>query len=481
MAHFYPMPSLLNHSNHWPDFAPHGMTQESLTLSSLKLLEHCPKDTPLQLLTSGRDGPTILMLGARWSLEGYRDHWHFFDGEQSQTFPREKGDFAASLDLIQQQWITRQPEPFKAGLFLSYEAGWDQEHPRKALKENDTCPELILFCPREIILSDSEKTTSYRNRGEASLLCSTPENDPQQQHFARDVRLKNDEPKEKYLNKAKKITEQIREGNSFQVNLSQSFSSSHLPHFRHWANHALKTQSASFAGVLQWKNFDLLSLSPERLLKLESSEKLITRPIAGTLPRKHSKDGLLDLSLEKQNLKRFKQSPKELAEHNMLIDLERNDLGKVSEIGSVLVEEYLTIETLPHVHHLVSQVIGKKRPELGPGTTLFATFPGGTITGCPKLETMHILNELEDKARMAYTGSMGYLGPQDFDTNILIRSAVVSPHGIKMRFGGGIVWDSDPEKEYLETLAKAHGLIRSLLEGGAQFDSDHRSLRQFFA
>jgi anthranilate synthase component 1 len=211
-------------------------------------------------------------------------------------------------------------------------------------------------------------------------------------------------------------------------------------------------------------SFKLMSLSPERLLKGESTGKLITRPIAGTLPKDPSSS---------KKLEQFKTHPKELAEHNMLIDLERNDLGKVCEIGSVQVEEYLAIETLPHVHHLVSQVVGQKNKNIQPGTAIFATFPGGTITGCPKLETMHILRELEEEDRFAYTGSMGYLAPDHFDTNILIRSATIMDQHLTMRFGGGIVWDSDPEKEYLETLAKAKGLFRSLIEGGAQIDPHH--------
>ena len=473
------MPSLLTNIKQWTDFAPQGMIQEPLKLSAQQLLDHCPENIPFQLLTSGDHGTTILLLGTRWFLEGHREHWIFSNEGQTQSFPRKKGDFATTLDLIHEQWISRQPAPFKSGLFLSYEAGWDQEEPRSPPKENFVCPELILFCPKEIIFCDSGVTTSYRNRGEASLLCSSPTQ--LREDFAQQVLIKNDEPEDSYLSKATEIIQQIRQGNSFQVNLSQSFSSKETPHFKSWACHALKTQPAAFSGVLQWQGFHLLSLSPERLLKLEKPNKLITRPIAGTLPKTHLHLGERGANQEEHDLRQFKQSPKELAEHNMLIDLERNDLGKVSEVGSVQVEEYLTIETLPHVHHLVSQVIGKKQSRFGPGTTIFATFPGGTITGCPKLETMHILNQLENEARMAYTGSMGYIGPTEFDTNILIRSAMVSPHGLKMRFGGGIVWDSQPEKEYLETLAKAHGLIRSLLEGGAQFDSDHRSLRQFFA
>jgi anthranilate/para-aminobenzoate synthase component I len=470
---------LLTNPNHWPDFAPNGLIHDTIDLSSRQLLEHCPEHIPFQLLTSGDHGTTYLLLGSRWTLEGHKECWHFSEGQTKQTFHRKKGDFSSSLDLIHKQWISRQPEPFKAGLYLSYESGWDPEEPRKELTQNETCPELILFCPKEIIVSNPKETISYRNKGDVSLLLADPSN--LRSDFATDIQLKNDETKDSYIKKAEEIIQQIRKGNSFQVNLSQSFSSKNHPEFRSWANHALTTQPAAFAGVLRWNNFDLLSLSPERLLKLDQSNKLITRPIAGTLPRNLAKEKTLSSSQKKDNLKRFKENAKELAEHNMLIDLERNDLGKVSETGSVQVEEYLTIETLPHVHHLVSEVIGKKRSDLGPGTAIFATFPGGTITGCPKLETMHILNELESEARMAYTGSMGYLGPNEFDTNILIRSAMVNQNGIKMRFGGGIVWDSDPEKEYLETLAKAHGLIRSLLEGGAQFDSDHRSLRQFFS
>jgi anthranilate synthase component 1 len=182
-----------------------------------------------------------------------------------------------------------------------------------------------------------------------------------------------------------------------------------------------------------------------------------TRPIAGTYPR--SPDADQDRALSQDLLRH----PKERAEHVMLIDLERNDLGRVCRTGSVQVSEFMTLESYRHVHHIVSEVSGELRDGITPAQVIRAVFPGGTITGCPKVRCMQIIAELEQAPRTAYTGSMGYINRDgSLDLNILIRTIVRNGTGISLRAGAGIVADSIPERELAETRAKARGLLAAL-------------------
>ena len=155
--------------------------------------------------------------------------------------------------------------------------------------------------------------------------------------------------------------------------------------------------------------------------------------------------------------------PKERAEHIMLIDLERNDLGRICQPGSVEVNELMALESYSHVHHIVSNVRGRLADNVSPGEIIAAVFPGGTITGCPKVRCMEILAELEQQGRSAYTGSLGYLNHDgSMDLNILIRTLIRDGAQLKFRAGGGIVVDSDPRRELQETRAKARGMIMAL-------------------
>lgn len=278
------------------------------------------------------------------------------------------------------------------------------------------------------------------------------------------VRELDEDPAERFLDGVRHAQAYIAAGDVYQVNLS-----------RGWRARIARVSRGSGAGVaadlyralsvanpapfaasVRFGDRAVLSSSPERLLSVREGE-ISTRPIAGT--RSRSRVPGAD-SGEKAWLAAH---PKERAEHVMLIDLERNDLGRVCVAGSVRVDEFMVLESYEHVHHIVSNVRGRLVPGVTPGRVLKAVFPGGTITGCPKVRCMQIIAELEGEARGAYTGSLGYLnrdGSGDF--NILIRTMTLEGDRVSLRAGAGIVADSNPERELAETRAKARGLLRAL-------------------
>ncbi len=258
-----------------------------------------------------------------------------------------------------------------------------------------------------------------------------------------------------------RIKEYLRAGDIFQVNLSRAWTGSFdvpvdaLDIYRRLR----RSNPAPFAGLMIWGGDTLLSSSPERLVDVRGSV-VQTRPIAGTYPR--SQDRESDQALARDLL----AHPKERAEHIMLIDLERNDLGRVCEHGSVEVSELMVLESYAHVHHIVSNVRGKLDAQATPADVIRAVFPGGTITGCPKVRCMQIIAELEQRGRGFYTGSMGYISRDgQMDLNILIRSMLLSGRDIALRTGAGIVMDSVAERELAETVAKARGLLLALEYG----------------
>jgi len=264
-----------------------------------------------------------------------------------------------------------------------------------------------------------------------------------------------EENEKKFTDGVKSSLDYIVAGDVFQVNLSRKWSYSlNLKQDSATIYKKLKKANpAPFSALIQYENFSIISSSPERLFSVNDGT-LETRPIAGTHPRGK---GHLD-DAQKENLI---SHPKEIAEHVMLLDLERNDMGRVCEYGSVYVNEIMTLETYPYVHHIVSNIKGNLRKEIGIKGIVKALFPGGTITGCPKVRCMEIISELEQMPREAYTGSVGYVsqnGKMDF--NILIRSFIHKDNALTFRAGAGIVFDSDPLRELAETRHKAQGLIK---------------------
>lgn len=261
-----------------------------------------------------------------------------------------------------------------------------------------------------------------------------------------------------FLENVEKILNYIHDGDVFQVNLSRKWSG--IPCARIPASalyHRIRQSNPGpFNGLATWKDLAIVCSSPERLVKV-SDGVIETRPIAGTRPR--GSDTTEDTALSNELLRH----PKERAEHIMLIDLERNDLGRVCEPGSVEVNEFMSVESYAAVHHIVSNVRGQLRSDVTPGDVIRAVFPGGTITGCPKVRCMQIIAELEQTGRGAYTGSIGYVNHNgSMDLNILIRTLTLGEAGVTLRAGAGIVADSSAEREIEETRAKAHALLRVL-------------------
>ena len=252
------------------------------------------------------------------------------------------------------------------------------------------------------------------------------------------------------------VKQYIRNGDVFQVNLSHclrfDFGGEAFPLYRRQR----EVNPTSFAAYAELGDYRLVCGSPERLVRLEG-RKVSTRPIAGTRPR--SRDAAEDGRLSAELL----MSPKERAEHVMLIDLERNDLGRVCEYGSVNVDELMALEEYSHVRHIVSNVSGTLRADRDAFDVLRSLFPGGTITGAPKVRAMQIIDELEGRARGPYTGALGYIGCDgDCDLNIIIRTLVLKDGVAHLPVGAGIVADSDPDREYGETLDKAKALLKVL-------------------
>ncbi len=268
----------------------------------------------------------------------------------------------------------------------------------------------------------------------------------------------NEDSPEDYEQGVRDVQARIIEGEIFQANLSRRYSGRIRAGTPAGALlEGLRGHNpAPFSAMAHLGDTLIASASPERLVRCRRSQ-VTTQPIAGTCAR--GSGAVADESARRG----LRADPKERAEHLMLVDLERNDLGRVCVPGSVRVPELMRIESFATVHHLVSDVEGTLREDVRPSQLIRALFPGGSITGCPKIHCMEILAQNERRARGAYTGSLGYINERgDIDLNILIRTLVVRGSRIEFCVGAGIVADSDPKRELLETRAKAAGLMRAL-------------------
>lgn len=262
--------------------------------------------------------------------------------------------------------------------------------------------------------------------------------------------------RERYLQTIRAIKNYISAGDCYQVNLSQRFTAPVSQPSSLLYQRLRAVSPAPYSAFLNLGDAQILSSSPESFLSLDGT-RVVTRPIKGTRPRGITPEADRDLRNE------LAESEKDRAELLMITDLERNDLGRVCRPGSVRVTELRHVETFPQVHHLVSTIEGEVREDCGLIDLLRATFPGGSITGAPKVRAMQIIRELEPHARDVYCGAIGFIGNNgQAQFNIAIRTMVVKNGNASFCSGGGIVADSDPEKEYDETLAKAKGIMETL-------------------
>jgi para-aminobenzoate synthetase component 1 len=261
-----------------------------------------------------------------------------------------------------------------------------------------------------------------------------------------------------YKSAIRKILDYIAAGDIYQVNLSQRFATPFSGSLQEFYLHFRNLSPTPFGAYLETGEHCIMSNSPERYL-LINGDYIETRPIKGTRPRGATTNE--DSALGRELL----LSPKDRAEHIMIVDLERNDLGRIAAYGSVHVPEMQILESYANVHHMVSTVAGRIRPGKSSSDCLFNSFPGGSITGAPKLRSMEIIDELESTCRGVYTGSIGYFDfSGDLDFNIAIRTAVACNNHLYFQVGGGIVADSDPDDEYQETRTKAAAFLKTLQE-----------------
>ena len=262
--------------------------------------------------------------------------------------------------------------------------------------------------------------------------------------------------REGFLAAVERAQDYIQHGHIYQVNLAQRLSASFTAGGWRFFQRLAAVSPAPFSAYLDCGDFQLASSSPELFLRLSGSH-ILTRPIKGTRPRD------ADLTRDAQLSYELQTSAKEMAELVMITDLLRNDLGRVCQYGSVQVPDLARLERYPQVQHLVSTVEGRLRPDVTHLAALAACFPGGSITGAPKIRAMEIIDELEPVARGPYTGCLGYLGfNRESQLSITIRTAVVQKESAHFHVGAGIVTDSSPAAEYEETLAKARGFLAAL-------------------
>lgn len=361
--------------------------------------------------------------------------------------------------------------PFMGG-FLGY-FGYDLCHaieslPRQA-KDDIQIPDCFLGLYDGVIIYDhareevilcaeglEEDPHKIISAIEKEILESTPASRPQAFLENDPVLLQSNMSKQEYIQGVERVKAYIRSGDVYQANMTRRFNCPiTVPPFDLY--YKLRTLNpAPFSAYVDFGEGHLISSSPERFIQVKN-RKIETRPIKGTLPRGETPE-------EDERLKNeLANSFKDQSELLMIVDLERNDIGKIAKIGSVQVPELFKIESYATVHHLVSTVTGELRDDVHPIEAIKAMFPGGSITGAPKIKAMSILDELEPTQRSVYTGSIGYIDLNgDIDLNIVIRTMISKGNEVFFQVGGGIVWDSQSELEYEETLHKAKALMKTL-------------------
>ena len=384
------------------------------------------------------------------------------------------------LDILQEKLnlykIQREEIPFVGGAvgFLSYELSHLLENLPNTLKKDVEIPEMVMGFYDGILIIDHKYNKKYIgaigfkenieeiiNKIEDSIKqyknkLKIKEIDIENKKILKEKNINSNMTKDYYLSSIKKIKEYIYSGDIYQVNFTQRFKCDFEGDPIELYKNLKSINPAPFAVYLDFGEGVVVSSSPERFIKLTDGT-IETRPMKGTRPRGISKK-------EDEKLKfQLINSEKDRAELLMIVDLMRNDISKVAKKGSVKVTELFHLEEYSTVLQMVATIKGELKNNLSAVDIIKATFPGGSITGAPKIRAMEVIDELETTTRNIYTGSIGYIGFHgDMDMNIAIRTIILKDNKAYFQVGGGIVWDSDPYEEYEESLVKGEALIKAL-------------------
>ncbi len=378
-------------------------------------------------------------------------------GIEDELILRDNPEVFEELHLFYTKYVEKyrvESLPFGIYGYVSYDANRFIENVPSPYVDDLVMPDVHFFLPKQTLIFDNLKKKAYLISLEGGLEIDKLPEYSQEEYSS--VFYKTNMSKDYFTCAVEKIKDYIASGDSFQVNFSQRIDVLFDGSFTELYRRLRELNPSPFSFFFQLGEFTAVSCSPERLVRVEGSI-VETRPIAGT--RRRGKTAKEDKELERELF----LSEKERAEHVMLVDLERNDLGRICRYGTVEVDELMVPEYYSHVIHIVSNVRGVLKEGVRNVDVLKAMFPGGTITGAPKVRTMEIIAELEPTRRALYTGSVGYMafnGSMDF--NIVIRTLLFKGNLGTLQVGAGIVWDSVPEREFEETLHKGRALLESL-------------------
>ena len=411
-----------------------------------------PVDGESRYCLAARDPLAVFESKGKRAVIRFPDRVHTLDGNPLEILDRFMESFHVDFPLV--------VPPFSGGAvgYFAYDLKNCIERLPTTARDDLGLPDMVLFWPGQVLVYDRLERRletlqfSIGDSGTEYVVSSAASSPPASEAF-KIGELESNFRHDDYLSAIGKIRRYIREGDVYQVNLSQRFRFSFEGNaFRLWKA-LFSMNPAPFYAYIHAGDHRVLSTSMERFL-YRRGDIIETRPIKGT--RKRGKTPEEDLALSRE----LAASPKDDAELSMIVDLLRNDLGRVCAGKTIRVTEHKRLETYRNVHHLVSIVTGRLRPDVTHGELLAATFPGGSITGCPKIRAMEIIDELEPNVRHVYTGAIGYLGwHRNLDLNVAIRTALIHRGTCSFSVGGGIVYDSVEEDEFQETLHKGRTLF----------------------
>ncbi|WP_077623571.1 anthranilate synthase component I [Sediminibacillus massiliensis] len=412
----------------------------------------------------------------RYSFIGMNPYKEIIGDDESTTVKSAAGQFdelqERPLEVLSRQISNQElllPFPFYGGAvgYIGYDAIRQYEYIGGPLRDDINMPDMHMMFYQDVVVFDHLRQTVSilvinlnGNRTEEDLdqalrllqeEITKPKVEPNQ--TLENVSFEPFIDQETFMNMVDKAKRHIVDGDIFQVVLSQRMKASFDVDPFTFYRHLRRANPSPYMFYLDFEDYIVLGASPESLIKTKGRQ-LITNPIAGTRPRGATEEE--DIRLGEELL----ADEKEQAEHKMLVDLSRNDLGRVCEVGSITIPKYMVIERYQHVMHIVSEVQGNLRPEYNGIDALISTLPAGTVSGAPKIRAMQIINELEQERRGVYAGAVGYINMNgDVDLALAIRTLVVKDKHAYVQAGAGIVYDSDPASEYQETLNKAKSLL----------------------